>query len=244
VNGAATAGAVPGGREVRRMAKTSANRSAWGVAEQRRESRIPATIALLVSIAIQFKLPDPYALGPVWLLPSLELAILIPLTLIAPVRVPVESHVKQIAAMLLIALAQLANLVALVHLVQVLVYHGKSVTGDTLLLAAVGIWVTNVIVFSLWYWELDRGGPDARMREDHDAPDFLFPQMTTPGCANEDWAPAYFDYFYLAYTNATAFSPTDTLPLSPMAKAMMALQSTASLVVIAIVAARAVNILT
>jgi len=98
-------------------------------------------------------------------------------------------------------------------------------------------------VFALWFWELDRGGPDERMRADHGPPDFLFPQMVTPECTLGSWAPRFFDYLYLSFTNATAFSPTDTMPLSTGAKMLMLAESLASLATIAIVASRAVNIL-
>ena len=112
-----------------------------------------------------------------------------------------------------------------------------------LIFAAMQIWMTNVIVFGLWYWELDRGGPSARCRTSHREPDFLFPQMSTPAAAPPDWAPMFVDYLYVAFTNATAFSPTDTLPLTTWAKVLMAVQALASLLTVALVAGRAVNIL-
>jgi hypothetical protein len=105
------------------------------------------------------------------------------------------------------------------------------------------IWLTNVLVFALWYWELDRGGPVGRALAVKHHPDFLFPQMATPQMAPPDWEPWFPDYFYLSFTNATAFSPTDTLPLSRWAKMLMALQSAVSLSTVALVIARAVNIL-
>jgi uncharacterized membrane protein len=98
-------------------------------------------------------------------------------------------------------------------------------------------------VFALWYWELDRGGPEARRTKKHPEPDFLFPQMMTPGCSIVGWTPGFVDYLYVAFTNATAFSPTDTMPLTPFAKSLMLVQSIVSLATITLVAARAVNIL-
>src|SRR6202035_3904532 len=100
-----------------------------------------------------------------------------------------------------------------------------------------------VLVFALWYWEIDRGGPDERSSPQHRQPDFLFPQMVTPGCASGNWSPGFLDYFYVAFTNAAAFSPTDTMPLTPLAKMLMLVQSAASLLTVALVAGRAVNIL-
>jgi hypothetical protein len=90
---------------------------------------------------------------------------------------------------------------------------------------------------------MDRGGPDMRVRGEHPKPDFLFPQMSTPGCTTEHWSPSFMDYFYVAFTNAAAFSPTDTMPLTPWAKGLMLVQSATSLLTITLVAARAVNIL-
>jgi hypothetical protein len=141
-----------------------------------------------------------------------------------------------------VAIVTVANLINLGLLVHVMV-SGHVSNGRELVFAAVAIWLTNVIVFSLWYWQLDRGGPQARHDPDHREPDFLFPQMTTPGSAGPGWAPSFVDYFYVSFTNATAFSPTDTMPLTVAAKALMTAQSGASLLTIALVAARAVNIL-
>ncbi|HEV2038064.1 MAG TPA: hypothetical protein VGQ96_05590, partial [Candidatus Eremiobacteraceae bacterium] len=148
----------------------------------------------------------------------------------------------QIAAMSLIGIVNIANVASLALLVKVLV-TGTKVTGSHVLAGAVEIWLTNVIVFALWYWELDRGGPDARASSQHKEPDFLFPQMVTPGCTRPDWSPKFLDYLYVSFTNASAFSPTDTLPLTGWAKVLMMVQALASLLTIALVAARAVNIL-
>jgi uncharacterized membrane protein len=112
-----------------------------------------------------------------------------------------------------------------------------------LLITGAAIWLTNVIVFSLWYWELDRGGPVARAHATRAHPDFLFAQMQNPELAPSDWEPGFADYLYLSFTNATAFSPTDVLPLSRWAKLTMMLQSAVSLATVALVIARAVNIL-
>jgi uncharacterized membrane protein len=136
-----------------------------------------------------------------------------------------------------------ANVGSLLLLVHELLKPGNHMVGQRLIFSSASIWVTNVIVYALWYWELDRGGPQAREHERHRAPDFLFPQMVTAGCAPSDWAPQFIDYLYVAFTNATAFSPTDTMPLTPWAKTLMGIQSLVSLLTIVLVAARAVNIL-
>jgi len=146
-----------------------------------------------------------------------------------------------VAGIALIALITVANVVSLTELIHALLY-GTKAGGRPIVYASVPIWLTNVIVFGLWYWELDRGGPAARQVREHRQPDFLFPQMSTPGCAPE-WSPNFLDYIYTSFTNATAFSPTDTMPISMWSKLLMMLQSLASLVTVAVVVSRAVNIL-
>jgi uncharacterized membrane protein len=149
----------------------------------------------------------------------------------------------------LAATAGLATAWSAGRLVIALVHHTSSGTAtldDAGLLLRNGgaIWLTNVIVFALWYWEMDRGGPVARACGTRAHTDFLFAQMTAPEFVPRDWEPAFLDYFYLSFTNATAFSPTDTLPLSRWAKVTMMFQSAVSLVTVALVVARAVNVLT
>jgi uncharacterized membrane protein len=222
--------------------KTAAKKQQWGVAGKG-ESRWPASIAVLLAALLNYVLPGKFTLGPNWLMPVLELIILIPLTLAAPRRVPNENRVKQFMAMASIAIVNVANFASLYLLIRTLIFNGKSVDGQVLLYSSVAIWATNVIVFGLWYWEIDRGGPDDRLEENHAAPDFLYPQMTAPGCTYPGWTPQFLDYLYVAFTNATAFSPTDTMPLTPVAKVLMMAQSLCSLATIAIVASRAVNIL-
>lgn len=223
------------------MSKSKSS-SAWGVAAPS-EPRWPASLAVLVAIGLYFVLSQRYIIGPRWVIPAVEFAILIPLTLAAPHRVPNESRIRQLAAIALIAVVNISNFASLVLLIERLVFHGKDVTGPELLSSSMGIWLTNVIVFALWYWELDRGGPDDRLERGHRQPDFLFPQMVTPGCTYAGWTPTFVDYLYVAFTNATAFSPTDTMPLTSWAKLLMLVQSITSLLTITLVAARAVNIL-
>jgi uncharacterized membrane protein len=223
------------------MSKSKAE-AAWGGAALS-EPRWPASLAVLVAAALNLVLPGKFTMGPSWLVPVLVIAILVPLSIAAPQRVPKEVRWQQVLAVLLIAVVNLANVVSLALLIQQLVVNAKAVTGLELLVSSAAIWVTNVIVFGLWYWELDRGGPDNRLRPDHAHPDFLFPQMIAPGCTEAHWSPRFLDYLYVAYTNATAFSPTDTMPLTQWAKSLFLVQSATSLVTVLIVASRAVNIL-
>jgi len=147
-------------------------------------------------------------------------------------------------ALVLLAVLGAANLAALALLVASLVTRSTAqLGGGELLLSALVIWVTNVIVFGLCFWELDDGGPVARRRHDRKTPDFQFPQDENPGLAVPHWRPQAYDYLYLALTNSIAFSPTDAMPLSRRAKQLMGLGSAISAVTILLVAARAVNVL-
>lgn len=147
-------------------------------------------------------------------------------------------------ATILTAFSTLINVIALALLMQAIV-KGHAGSGQTLLLDSVNIWVTNVVVFALWYWILDRGGPSSRgLVPDHKR-DFLFTQQQLNDQVQgfSDWLPGFIDYLFLAYTNATAFSPADTFPLTARAKLLMIAESAISLVTIALVASRAVGIL-
>jgi uncharacterized membrane protein len=225
------------------MSPPEADAAALAPAEQRHEPRWPASLAIVAALVLYVTLPDKFVLGPRYLIPGLEGALVVALTVTAPHRRWDESAARRIAAVVLIVIVNVANVTSLGFLVHELLNGGKP-TGNQLIFSAVQIWLTNVIVFSLWYWEVDRGGPGRRARRDESRPDFLYPQMVNPEVADRDWSPSYLDYLYLSFTNATAFSPTDTMPLSPMAKVLMLVESLASFVTVAVVAARAVNILT
>ncbi|MGA2472724.1 MAG: hypothetical protein ABSG39_04425 [Acidimicrobiales bacterium] len=215
---------------------------AWGI-QSHGESRWPELLAVLMAMALQLVLPDSLirGLGNRALIPSLEGVLLLVLLIANPGRISKEESRLRIVGLALIALITVANVVSLIELIHALLY-GSRAGGRSLVYASVPIWLTNVIVFGLWFWELDRGGPATRQQPEHRRPDFLFPQMSTPGSA-PGWTPDFLDYLYTSFTNATAFSPTDTMPLTAWAKLLMMLQSLASLVTVAVVISRAVNIL-
>jgi hypothetical protein len=213
----------------------------WGE-RARAEPRWPASVAVAVAIGLQVVLPHRIVLGPVWVLPSLEAALGLAVLVTRTQRQGPESRNVRALAIALIALINVANLVSLGYLVHALVAR-HPVGGRTLIFASVPVWLTNIIVFALWYWELDRGGPAARVHATHGAPDFLFPQMDSRGSTRADWSPTFLDYLYTSFTNVTAFSPTDTMPLSAWAKVLMMVQSLASLLTVGLVISRAVNIL-
>jgi len=213
-------------------------------------------VALITAAAIALQLPVPGRLDlvrPTWIMPAAQGALLVTLVVVNPYRINRESTALRSLSLTLAALLSLANAWAAAALVNQLV-HGDgtgnphSVLDNPAPLLATGgaIWLTNVIVFALWYWEFDQGGPVARaLATAKRPPDFLFPQMTLgdPHLVPKDWEAAFADYLYLAFTNATAFSPTDTMPLSRWAKMAMTLQSAVSLVTAALVISRVVNIL-
>ncbi len=216
---------------------------AWRRAN-RGESRWPVTVAVVVAIALQVALPERLTLLHTWLLPSVEAVLLIVIVAANPRRITHRSMWIRATGLALIALASLANAWSAAMLVRGLVRGTEGESAGPLLVTGGLIWLTNVIIFGLWYWEFDRGGPAARARgERANSPDFMFPQMATPGVADPNWAPEFVDYLYVSFTNAAAFSPTDTMPLSRWAKLAMLLQSGVSLMTVALVIARAVNIL-
>jgi hypothetical protein len=206
----------------------------------RRDPFWPAQLTVLAAILLSLDLPSYLGIRPVWLIPALEGVLLVALVVTTPSAK--QRPQRRAVALVLIGLVSASNLLNLTLLVHHLL-HGKT-NGHALIQAGVEIWITNVLLFTVWYWELDRGGPLARKREALGAPDFLFPQMTEKLLGGMDWRAGYVDYLYTSFTNASAFSPTDTMPLSPMAKMLMLVQSTTSLVTIGMVLARAVNIIT
>jgi uncharacterized membrane protein len=208
------------------------------------ELRWQVSAAVALAVALQFPLPGRLVLlHPVWLLPVLEGLLALALVMANPRRINRESRAIRMASLVLAAVLSLANAYSVARLVIGLVQGTEGNNAGVLLATGGVIWLTNVIIFALWYWEFDRGGPVARANATHVYPDFLFAQMTSPHLAPPGWEPAFGDYLYLSFTNATAFSPTDVMPLSRWAKMGMTAQATVSIVTVALVVARAVNIL-
>ncbi len=222
---------------------TPADLAAW----RRRtagERRWPVSLAVVVAIALQLALPDRLGLRPAWLLPAVEVLLLAALTIANPDRLDRRHPALRAGSLALIGVLAASNALSAVLLVQELVHGGASTRhAGPLLAGGAAVYLTNVIAFALLYWDFDRGGPVARTYADEPYPDLLFPQMQSPDLAPTDWEPIFLDYLYVSLTNATAFSPTYTLPLSRWAKALMALQSVVALAVAALVVARAVNVL-
>jgi len=208
---------------------------------------LPA-LAVLTAASLYATLPARFITGSSagtfsvarWVVPVLTVLLLAPLVLRAPTRRFAVSVGRRPAALALIAIVTAANAAAVILIVHLLV-TGAATHPRELLRAAVHMWCMNVLVFALWFWQLDGGGPGERLLLAR-RPDFLFPQSAVPELA-ADWRPTFIDYLYVSFTNATAFSPTDTMPLSRWAKVLMMVQSAASLLLAVMVAARAVNIL-
>ena len=207
------------------------------------EDRWPVALAVVVAIALQLGLADRFAFGPRWLLPALEGAVLIGIVAANPRKINRRSRVLRAASILMVAVISVGNAWSSFELIDALVRGRAHLTPVGLLGNGVAVYLTNIVVFALWFWESDQGGPVARAQDGGGYPAFLFPQMTQAGLAPPDWQPTFLDYLYTSYTNATAFSPTDTMPLVAWAQLAMLLQSAVALATVALVVARAVNIL-
>ncbi|MEU7019913.1 hypothetical protein ABZ990_04550 [Streptomyces sp. NPDC046203] len=201
--------------------------------------------AVAVAMVLTLLLPDDLRLASAWVLPTVEGLLL--LTLIAgdPGRIDRRSGALRAAAIALVCALSLGAVWSTVKLVDDIVHNGKETASATSLLQSGGtVWAGTVLAFSLLYFELDGGGAAARLHRTPAHPALAFPQHLSPGLAPAGWRPRYVDYFYLGLTNATAFSPTDVMPLAPWAKITMAVQSLVSLLILGLVIARAVNVLT
>ena len=222
---------------------------------KRGEARLPPAVAVLVAVALYAALPETLVLGPRFLIPGVEVALLVALVATNPWRLTRQTRWSRWAALALAAVVVVTNLVTLELLVAQLVSAQNS-EGGALLLAALQVWATNVIAFGLIYWELDRGGPVARTqihpREKLPLADFRFTQDETQDTVIEvaagssekaDWIPTFVDYLYLSTTNSSAFSPADTMPLTSRVKILMGVQATAALITSLLVIARAVGAL-
>jgi len=209
------------------------------------ESRWPMVGAVLAAMILTILLPDEMRLGPQWVLPLIEGALLVAVIAGDPGKINRRSRWLRLLSIVLVSVLVLGALWATVQLIDDLI-HGGAVTNSAseLLEAGTIVWVSNNIAFALLYWELDGGGAAARAHRLPTHYGFAFPQQLNPRIASPDWRPRFIDYLYLGFTNATAFSPTDAMPLAPWAKIAMAVQASVSLGILGLVIARAVNVFT
>jgi hypothetical protein len=242
-----------------RLSESARVRQVFLSGEELGESPVLPTLALLTSAALYATLPGRFVVGPSsgvftaarWLVPALTVVLLAALFVAVPKGRLVQAigldaqHVRRwrrVGGLTVTALVSAANAAAIYLLVHLLV-NGAHAQARLLLRAGIHMWCLNVLVFALWFWELDNGGPAARRTAGPEGRDFLFPQQAEPELAVGAWRPLFLDYLYVSFTNATAFSPTDAMPLSRWAKMLMLVEAAASLVLALMVAARAINIL-
>ena len=180
-------------------------------------------------------------MGPRWLVPGVEGVLLVGLVVTTPTRHYGQSPRRRAIVIALLGLVSAATLVSLALLAHYLL-GGSHAAGEPLVVAGGVLWVTTILVFGIWFWELDRGGPGMRSHPDSGRPDFLFPQMRE-AAREPGWAPRFSDYLYTSFTNAATFGPADAVPITTLAKALMALESLIALTTLLLVVSRAVNIL-
>jgi len=209
-----------------------------------RESRWPMAAAVVTAMVLTVLLPDELRLAPTWVLPSVEGLLLVALVAGDPGRISRRSAALRAVSVALIGVLALSALWSTAQLIDDLIHGGPETGSASALLQAGGsVWACTVLAFSLLYFELDGGGAAARAERMPTTPDLAFPQQLNPNVSDPEWRPRYVDYLYLGLTNSMAFSPTDVMPLARWAKAIMSVQSVASLLILGLIVARAVNVL-
>lgn len=202
----------------------------------------PAQATLLAAAALNLAVTEQVSVGPKWIVSGVEVAAVIVYVAATPARATRSQPAVRRFVLGFIGLIFLTYAASLGLLIHYLVGGGQA-DGEPLIASGGVLWLTNVLLFGVLYWELDRGGPVLRFRHPENLPDLSFPQMQNPELAPEAWRPGFVDYLYTSLTAATAFSPTDTMPLTHSAKVVMAIQSTTAYVTIGLIVARAVNII-
>jgi hypothetical protein len=227
------------------VARTPVAREAGEDARIVGESRWPMAAAVVTVIVLTILLPKDQRVLPAWVVPLIEGFLLVALIVADPGAIDRRSRLLRGLSIALVSILVLTALVATAKLIDVLITGGQQTNSASDLLEAGSIvWVGNVVAFALLYWGLDGGGAAARAHHTRAHVDFAFPQQMNPELAPADWSPRFVDYLYLAFTNATAFSPTDAMPIARWAKLAMIVQSLASLAILGLVIARAVNVFT
>jgi uncharacterized membrane protein len=207
------------------------------------EPRWPMATAVLAATALYVGMPHRGRVPGWWLFPLLQVILLGVLIVQDPGRIDRRSATLRRLMVLLLVTMTIGVVLGVIVLASEILRSVQGITATVLLGRGAAIWVSNVIIFSLWYWEMDRGGPAERAVDSPIRPSFAFPENATPELVPAGWRPAYPDYLFLSFTNATAFSPTDTLPVRTWAKLTMMVQAAMSLVIAILVIARAINVL-
>jgi uncharacterized membrane protein len=207
------------------------------------EPRWPVALAIGVVLVLLTVLPDRIRLVPVGVPYLLGFIMLVALALVPLSGGKARAlRIERLTLLLFCLIVGVGTLISLVYLIDEMINHSTDLGGLQLLTSSLTVWIDNVLLFSLLYWQIDRGGPEARLKPQTQAPDWLFPQADLEDLMPH-WRPTYVDYLFLAYTTAAAFSPTDALPLTTRAKVWMMLESSISLATILVVVSRAINIL-
>ena len=208
------------------------------------DSRWPPALAIIAVFGLAEVLPDHVRLAPPWVPYVIVLAVLLPMMAVELGKENAFWLRLERRVIMFVAAAYFVNTTAeLTDMIGIMTLHPPETRKVSLLSSSLMIWVNNVLTFSLVYWQIDGGGPHARTKGARTKPDWLFPQATTPESGAADWRPMFFDYLFLGFNTATAFSPTDVAPLTHRAKALMMVESSIALLTLVIVAARAVNVL-
>jgi hypothetical protein len=208
------------------------------------ERRWPIALAIIAALFLLAVLPGRIKMFPSWVPFAVGIVVLGSMSAAGLTHArPRYLLIERWITLLYVVLAGVSMLAILAYLVRAMVFRPTEVTGLQLLTSGIAVWVTNVLIFSLLYWQIDRGGPGARGGRASALPDWLFPQVGAPESAPPGWRPRFVDYLSLGYSTATAFSATEVAPLTSRAKLLMMLESTISLVTLVLVASRAINIL-
>ena len=209
------------------------------------EARWPVVLAILSVIVLLTAMPGRIRIFPVWFPFVLGTLVIVPAAVcgLVPGK-PLWLRIERLFTLLFFVVTLVGSIVSQANLITAMISRSSGISGVQLLTSSIAVWVTNVLAFSLLYWQIDRGGPEARTSGTRVKPDWLFPQDgASPEDFPMDWCPAFLDYLSLGFNTSTAFSPTDVLPLTRRAKMLMMLESSISLVTIVVVASRAINIL-
>jgi uncharacterized membrane protein len=211
------------------------------------EPRWPVALAVMtfivITIVLRVAIPRRESIGPHWVVPSVEIALLVVLLAAQPTDIRRRATwLRRVSITLIVLLVAAALVSTAILITELITGSGVTESADTLLASGTLVWAGNALVFGLLYWQLDSGGPRARLRGERPYPDLAFTQQMSPELTAPGWHPRYVDYFVLGVTTSTAFSPTDVMPMVPWTKLTMALQSLISLTVVGLVIARAVNV--
>jgi hypothetical protein len=224
-------------RQARRRARSAKGRFEW------QDPLWPAQVTILTTILLGLALPERLTIGAPWTLPAIEAVLFVALIVTTPHPPLREIPGRRQLRIALVALVSAVNVVALLLLVEILLNGGRA-DAKPLLLGGVDLWLTAVLLFAVWFWELDRGGPVRRLLTDDRNPDFVFPQMEErdffPG--DDDWRPGLDDYLYLSLSNAASLTPPEnTVPLTITARLLLAIQTLASLTTFTVILSYAIN---